>query len=170
MPHRRSAVAFGFLAGWPCAVRPLARASTVAALGALVLAACTSAPYYPPSRGDGPYTVDGGVRRAPRAPRGYDAVGVASWYGGRYHGRRTASGQIFDQNGHTAAHPTLPFGTRVRVTNLENGRSTVLVINDRGPFVRGRIIDVSRHAASELGFLRQGTTRVRVQTLGSGPS
>lgn len=99
---------------------------------------------------------------------GYEAVGIASWYGGKFHGRKTASGAIFDQNGHTAAHRSLPFGTRVRVTNLENGRSVVLVVNDRGPFVRGRIIDVSRRAAAQLGFLRKGLTRVRVEVIQIG--
>ena len=94
------------------------------------------------------------------------AAGRASGYGGPYHGRPTASGQIFDMYAFTAAHPTLPFGTRVRVTNLENGRSVVVVINDRGPFVRGRIIDVSRHAARQLGFERKGTAPVRVEVAG----
>ena len=102
----------------------------------------------------------------PRPDPGYSAVGRASWYGEPYHGRRTASGQIFDMYAFTAAHPTLPFGTRVRVTNLENGRSVVLVINDRGPFVRGRIIDVSRRAARSLGFERKGTVPVRVEIAG----
>ena len=98
----------------------------------------------------------------------YGMVGIASWYGGKFHGRRTASGAIYDQNGNTAAHRTLPFGTWVRVTNLANGRWIDLVINDRGPFVRGRIIDVSRGAAAQLGFLRQGLTRVRVDIIQLG--
>ncbi len=99
---------------------------------------------------------------------GYDSIGIASWYGRRYHGRRTANGEIFDMNAPTAAHPTLPFGSRVHVTNLENGRSVTLRINDRGPFVRRRIIDVSHHVAEMLGFVRQGTTRVRVQLVQRG--
>lgn len=92
----------------------------------------------------------------------YDAVGVASWYGKPYHGRRTASGEIYNMNQLTAAHPTLPFGTRVAVTNLENGRTVIVTINDRGPFKPNRVIDVSRKAAGQLGFLGQGLARVRV--------
>ncbi len=95
----------------------------------------------------------------------YDAVGVASWYGGMFHGRTTASGEPYDMHAMTAAHPSLPFGTKVRVTNLENGRSVVLKINDRGPFAKRRIIDVSRHAAKHLGFLGAGLARVRVQVI-----
>jgi rare lipoprotein A len=94
--------------------------------------------------------------------------GMASFYGAERHGRRTASGARFDAEAMTAAHPTLPFGTRVRVTNLANGKSIVVRITDRGPFRRGRIIDVSRHAARKLGFLRDGTARVRVQVLSRG--
>ena len=96
---------------------------------------------------------------------GYEEVGIASWYGQRYHGRQTASGERFDMHALTAAHPSLPFGTRVRVENLENGRSVVLRINDRGPFVAGRIIDVSKHAAERLGFERKGVVRVRVRVI-----
>jgi rare lipoprotein A len=101
------------------------------------------------------------------APAHYDIVGVASWYGRPYHGRRTASGQVYNMHQMTAAHPTLPFGTRVVVTNLENGRRAMVTINDRGPFVGGRIIDVSRKAASQLGFLNKGLTRVGVRVLAS---
>ncbi len=115
-----------------------------------------------------PYSVNGATY-VPREEPGYDAVGIASWYGRRYHGRRTASGEIFDMNLATAAHPTLPFGTRVQVTNLGNGRSVVLKINDRGPFVRRRIIDVSRRAAQALGFVQNGTARVRVQLVQPAP-
>ncbi len=97
---------------------------------------------------------------------GAGQTGLASWYGKPFHGRQTASGERYDMNKMTAAHRKLPFGTRVRVTNLDNGRSVVVTINDRGPFKRGRIIDVSRRAAGELGFLKQGLTRVRVETLG----
>ncbi len=92
-------------------------------------------------------------------------VGVTSWYGQPFHGRRTASGEVFDMNALTAAHPSLPFGTRVRVTNLDNGRSVILRINDRGPFVKRRIIDVSRRVAEELGFIREGTTQIRVEVI-----
>jgi len=90
-------------------------------------------------------------------------VGMASYYGRKFHGRRTASGERFDMSEMTAAHPSLPFGTRVRVTNLTNGRSVVLRINDRGPFKRDRIIDVSRAAAKELAMIGPGTAKVRVE-------
>jgi rare lipoprotein A len=122
-----------------------------------------------------PPSVTRGVTRAlPEIPRrpleksGYDTVGIASWYGGRYHGRQTASGEIYDKNAPTAAHRTLPFGSRVHVTNLANGRSVTVRINDRGPFVPRRIIDVSQHAAEVLGFIRQGVTQVRVRTVQRG--
>jgi rare lipoprotein A len=92
-------------------------------------------------------------------------VGMASWYGQPYHGRRAASGEIYDMEKLTAAHRTLPFGTRVRVENLENGRNIELRINDRGPFVEDRIIDVSRAGARALGMLGTGTARVQVEVI-----
>jgi rare lipoprotein A len=95
----------------------------------------------------------------------YNRIGEASWYGKRYHGRTTANGERFDMNALTAAHRRLPFGTLVRVTNLSNKRSLVVRINDRGPYAGGRIIDLSRRAASILGFQRLGVARVRVQTV-----
>lgn len=97
--------------------------------------------------------------------RGYRAEGSASYYGKAHHGKRTASGERFNQNALTAAHRTLAFGTRVKVTNLDNGRSVVVRINDRGPFGRGRIIDVSKAAAEQLNMLRSGTARVRLEGL-----
>lgn len=100
------------------------------------------------------------------APMRGTQVGIASYYANEYHGRATASGTRFDERRLTSAHPTLPFGTRVRVTNLENDRSVVVIITDRGPFGRGRIIDVSRRAARDLGFLRAGIARVRIEALG----
>jgi rare lipoprotein A len=112
-----------------------------------------------------PYRVDG-VRYVPREVEHYDETGVASWYGPEFHGLATANGERFDQQGLTAAHPTLPMPSLVRVTNLENGRSVVLRVNDRGPFARGRIIDVSRRSAQLLGFMRAGTAKVRVTLLG----
>jgi rare lipoprotein A len=102
------------------------------------------------------------VGAGPGSDRGRGEVGVASYYGREHHGQRTASGQRYDERRLTAAHPDLPMGTRVRVTNLENGRSVTLTVTDRGPVARGRIIDVSRRAARDLGFLRAGTARVRV--------
>lgn len=92
--------------------------------------------------------------------------GQASWYGPGFHGRRTANGEIYNQNAFTAAHKTLRFGTRVRVTNLNNGRSVVVRINDRGPYARGRIIDVSAAAANSLRMVSSGVAPVRVTILG----
>ncbi len=92
-------------------------------------------------------------------------VGFASYYGSRFHGSKTASGERYDEKALTAAHRTLPFGTRVQVTNLSNGRKVVVTITDRGPFARGRIIDVSRRAARKLDFLRDGTTKVRLDVV-----
>jgi len=89
-------------------------------------------------------------------------VGVASYYADRFHGRRTASGERYDRNALTAAHRRLPFGTRVRVTNLENGHAVDVRINDRGPFVAGRVIDVSYAAARKLGMMQRGVVKVRV--------
>jgi len=137
----------------------------VVATVALLLAACSSAPDRLTAvkrNVSTPYGMKG-TGYVPQEEQAYDFVGVASWYGNPYHGRRTASGEIFDMASATAAHRTLPFGTQVKVTNLENGRSIVLRINDRGPFVRHRIIDVSKGAAEALGFVQQGTARVRVQ-------
>jgi peptidoglycan lytic transglycosylase len=94
-------------------------------------------------------------------------VGVASYYGNGHDGHRTASGERFDMSEMTAAHRTLPFGTRVRVTNLANGRRAVVRINDRGPFKRKRIIDVSLAAARELGMVGRGTAKVRLEVVGS---
>ncbi|MDY7012153.1 MAG: septal ring lytic transglycosylase RlpA family protein, partial [Cyanobacteriota bacterium] len=92
--------------------------------------------------------------------------GIASWYGPGFHGRRSASGERFNQNAMTAAHRTLPFGTRVRVTNQNNGRSIVVRINDRGPFIRGRIIDLSVGAARKIGMYGSGIAPVEVEVLG----
>ena len=92
-------------------------------------------------------------------------VGVASWYGPGFHGRKTASGEVFNMHALTAAHRTLPFGTLVRVTYLRTGRSVVVRINDRGPWKRGRIIDLSYAAARKIGLLRDGTGRVRLEVI-----
>ena len=95
-------------------------------------------------------------------------VGRASWYGPGFHGRRTASGKVFDQNKLSAAHPTLKLLSLVRVTNLDNGASVVVQITDRGPFKKTRIIDVSKQAAVQLGFLSKGVARVRLDVLREG--
>jgi rare lipoprotein A len=99
----------------------------------------------------------------------YRETGIASWYGEDFHGKKTANGERYDMYAMTAAHRTLPFNTRVRVTNLENGNKTEVRINDRGPFVPGRIIDLSRSGAKELGMLGTGTARVVVEAVGFAP-
>lgn len=109
-----------------------------------------------------PYVV-AGVRYVPREDPHYRAEGVASWYGDAFHGRLTANGEIFDMRSITAAHPTLPLPSYVRVTNLSNGRSLVVRVNDRGPFHASRVIDVSSRAADLLGFKHHGTARVKVE-------
>lgn len=101
----------------------------------------------------------------PRVDLTYEERGIASWYGPNFHGKKTANGEVFDMNLVSAAHKTLPMPSVVRVTNLENGRSLIIRINDRGPFVRGRIIDLSRHAAELLGFSNKGTAMVHVRLL-----
>jgi rare lipoprotein A (peptidoglycan hydrolase) len=95
----------------------------------------------------------------------HNLSGTASWYGPGFHGKRTASGEIYDQNRLTAAHKTLPLGSKARVTNLENGSAVEVEINDRGPFVEGRIIDLSRAAAGALGFVKSGTAPVQVELI-----
>lgn len=106
-----------------------------------------------------------GVWYYPSADYDYDETGIASWYGPGFHGKYTANGAIFDENKVSAAHKTLPLPSVVRVTNLENGRSIKVLVNDRGPFAEGRIIDLSRRAAQLLDTERSGTARVRVQIL-----
>ena len=98
-------------------------------------------------------------------PNGYDETGTASYYGAKHHGKKTASGEPVNQNALTGAHRRLPFGTQVKVTNLNTDKSVVVRINDRGPHTRGRLIDLSRQAAAQLGMLSSGTARVRVQAL-----
>ena len=92
-------------------------------------------------------------------------AGSASWYGGQFHGRKTANGERFNMNGLTAAHRSLPFGTKVRVTNQKNGKSVVVRINDRGPFVGKRVIDLSRGAANAVGMLGTGVAKVKLDVL-----
>ncbi|MBC7767713.1 MAG: septal ring lytic transglycosylase RlpA family protein [Phycisphaerales bacterium] len=105
----------------------------------------------------------------PTPEPGYAETGTASWYGPTFHGQATASGEIFDQEALTAAHPTLPIPSLVQVTNLENGREVIVRVNDRGPFVGERLIDLSRRSAEVLGFEQQGQARVHVRYLGPAP-
>jgi rare lipoprotein A len=142
---------------------------------AALLAACATEP--PPNTtasipgGKGTYKVGvpyqvGDTWYYPHEQANYDETGIASWYGPTFYGKPTADGEIYNGEGLTAAHRTLPMPVNVRVTNLENGKSLVLRVNDRGPFANGRIIDVSRHAAELLGFYAKGTAQVRVTYLG----
>jgi len=136
--------------------RSTARAAGAALVSLLLLAAagaCRSAP---------------AGRPGPVRP-GYTERGVASWYGGHFHGRRTASGEVYDMHGYTAAHRTLPFETLVEVRNLISGRSVVVRITDRGPFVRGRMLDLSYAAARELGLVGPGTARVELKVVPRWP-
>lgn len=133
-------------------------ARAAAAALAIAAAACAHAPALrspaapsPPAPG------------AERAARG--EVGIASYYGRRFHGRRTASGARYDMRALTCAHPSAPFGTRLRVTDLDTGRSVVVTVNDRGPFARGRVVDLSLAAARALGMVERGLVRVRVERL-----
>ena len=136
-----------------------------ALLSILLLTACgTSKPPYKGIKIGKPYEVNGQIY-VPKYKPDYDEVGIASWYGPGFHGGHTASGERYDQNDLTAAHKTLPLPSLVRVTNLDNGMSAVLRVNDRGPFVSRRIIDLSKGSAIKLGVYRSGTAKVRVEFL-----
>jgi peptidoglycan lytic transglycosylase len=128
----------------------------------------------PVPKGGGSYQVGKPYKVAdvwytPREQPDYDQVGSASWYGEMFHGRRTANGEIYDMDRLTAAHPTLPLPVYARVTNLNNGRTIVVRINDRGPYANDRILDLSRRSAELLGFRNHGTATVRVKYLGRAP-
>lgn len=111
-----------------------------------------------------PYKING-QWYYPKVDYNYDEIGIASWYGPNFHGKKTANGEIFNQYKVSAAHKTLPLPTIVKVTNLENNISLKIRINDRGPFVRGRIIDLSKEAAKKLKILNKGTAKVRVKVI-----
>jgi len=115
-----------------------------------------------------PYTVRGKVY-VPAEDPDYVAMGSASWYGADFHGRRTANGEIFSANAITGAHPTLPLPSYVRVTNQANGRSVIVRVNDRGPYMPGRIMDLSYRAASMLGYVNNGHTQIRAEYVGPAP-
>lgn len=127
-----------------------------------------------PRKGGGRYKVGAPYKVAgkmyyPREDPYYNRVGVASWYGDDFHGRLTANGEIYDMNALTAAHPTLPMPSLVKVTNLKNNRSLIVRVNDRGPFVHDRLIDLSRRSADLLGLRSAGLAKVRVQYIGRAP-
>lgn len=166
----------------------LAVALLIAAAGAAALTACSRGERAgepqlskrvvplgePVPKGGGRYKVGdpykiGGEWYRPKEDPNYDRVGTASWYGELFHGRYTANGEIYDMGALSAAHPTLPLPSYAQVTNLENGRSLVVRVNDRGPYAHDRIIDLSRRTAGLLDFQRNGTARVRVRYLGKAP-
>jgi rare lipoprotein A len=111
-----------------------------------------------------PYTIDG-VTYVPAEEFRHSETGIASWYGPGFHGKNTANGEVYDQSDHTAAHRTLQMPCVLRVTNLDTGQSTIVRVNDRGPYARSRILDVSRAAAEELGMVGRGTARIRIDQL-----
>ncbi len=128
------------------------------------LGACATSPPPPP----GGYRVRGQTYVPLARAEGYAEVGLASWYGPGFHGRKTSNGETYDMYGRTAAHKLLPLGTTVRVVNLENGLQATARINDRGPFVEGRIVDLSYALARDLDMVERGVARVRVEAL-DGP-
>jgi len=141
----------------------LLRVSTAVAISVSLPACQTAQPLPPPEPIAAAAPAVEPVQPPP--PRLYRATGTASWYGTFHHGRKTASGERFDKEAMTAAHRTLPLDTRVVVTNLENGRSVEVTVNDRGPYAKGRLIDLSEAAARRLDFRADGVTRVRVEEL-----
>ena len=120
-------------------------------------------------RGSKPYTIRGKTYYPILDAHGFTETGVASWYGRDFHGKQTANGERYNMYGMTAAHKILPFGTNVRVTNLENGKSIVVRINDRGPFVNERVIDLTRTGAEKISMIANGTARVRLEAIGTVP-
>ena len=129
----------------------------------LVIEGCAVDPIV--RREPGTYEVFGKKYKVMQDSLGYREIGIASWYGKKFHGNLTANGEIYDMNSISAAHKTLPLPTFVKVTNLENGKSMTLRVNDRGPFYEDRIIDLSRAAAKQLNFEQKGTTAVVVEAL-----
>ena len=148
-------------------MRPVMRKAATLLMLLLAATACSHKPDKPPYAGikiGKPYEISGNWYE-PAYNAHYDETGIASWYGPGFHGGHTANGEYFDQGDLTAAHRTLPLPCIVRVTNLDNGRSALIKINDRGPFSHDRIIDLSKGAAKKLGVIRTGTAHVRVQFL-----
>ncbi len=118
-----------------------------------------------PEKQDGSYVINGERYYPITSSSGFEQTGTASWYGGKFHGRKTSNGETYDMHKKSAAHKILPFNTYVKVTNLDNNKSTIVRINDRGPFAKGRIIDLSYAAAKELGVVGPGTARVNIVAL-----
>ena len=142
----------------------------------LGLTGCAKKKYAPPPAGSGqtgrapatqrPYTINGRTYYPIPSAQGHSEEGIASWYGRKFHGRKTANGETYDMYALTAAHKTLPMNTLVKVVNLKNGDTVKVRINDRGPFVRGRIIDLSYSGAKAIGLVRTGTAPVRIEAIG----
>lgn len=138
----------------------------LAACGGHGKQAYRSAPSEPGKAGQRPYTINGERYEPLSSHEGFVQSGIASWYGSDFHGRTTSNGEVYDMHAMTAAHKTLPLGVYVKVRNRDNGREAVVRINDRGPFVAGRIIDLSYSAAKVIGIVGSGTTPVRIEALG----
>jgi rare lipoprotein A len=132
----------------------------------LPLIGCGSTPPPPPKKTTAPYQVAGNRYYPLSSSAGFVQKGIASWYGRKFHGRPTSTGERYNMYGYTAAHKTLPFDTYVKVTNLNNGKHTVVRINDRGPFVKGRIIDLTYAAAHAIGMTEEGVVPARIVALG----
>jgi len=132
----------------------------------IIFADCTNSPRYGGSIGTSKKSNPRSLKTAKRVPK--VITGVSSFYGTDFHGKLTANGEVYDMYGLTAAHKTLPLNTIVRVTNLANNKSLILRINDRGPYIKGRILDCSYGAAKKLDFLLQGTTKVRIEIIEVG--
>ena len=147
-------------------MRPRLRSAPIL-LVLLTVAACQSAPPPPPEPPPPVVRQEAPNRQCTEVATFYQE-GIATYYAASHHGKKTASGEIFDMNSLTTAHRALPMGTRIRVTNIENGRMVEVRVNDRGPYVRNRILDLSRKAATDLDFIRAGRARVRIETLASG--
>lgn len=135
----------------------------------LLFAGCASVPpqgYYTKQGTQRPYQIDGRWYHPVGTSDGYEEEGIASWYGKDFHGKKTSNGETYNMYAMTAAHKTLPIGTYVKVTRLDAEKETIVRINDRGPFVKGRIIDLSYKAAAELGIADSGTAKVKIAALG----
>lgn len=156
---RRSTSPWGSVAAVSPAPAQWRALTTAVVASALAILLCA------PASGSRNSPVEDAVNPVEDAVSAWAQSGRVSWYGPGFHGRPTASGEIFDANDLTMAHRSLPLGSKVRVTNLDNGRSVVLRVNDRGPYVRGRIADLSRAAAARLGFVDDGVVRARIELL-----
>jgi len=130
----------------------------------IVVVSCAGKPVVRKSYDSASYKND------PKSIDGYNQIGIASWYGDKEHGNKAASGEKFNRYAYTAAHKSLPFGTVARVTNLDNGRDVIIVINDRGPFIKGRIIDLSYASARSIDLVRTGIAKVKVEVISSPSS